>query len=461
MHPSALTSSHAALLPGYSQPWTRREKNNVLGSIAFVAVLGTTLFDLNALLRMITDRSQVASPILLICCITSFIAFRFQFKRALGISGMWFVGAYLFFIFFGSVVRLLSDFDQTEIFILTYWLRMHLTSIVILLATALGARYFALRHSPEKTLFLVLGIGMLQVLATLFSKQLGSTVFGSSLHAKYDSLGRATGLLGNPNATGNLMVAVAAVAFACMVTGKWRIPVLGCLFATAVACIMTFSRSSWIALFLLGVSQVFYSPVVRKKAAFVASAAVAVGIVWFIMHGAERFQLNERQQKRVTSFSDIYSGEYDELDTGNRAVQARIGLVQWAKSPLIGHGLGTGSRIDTDYGLTLGPHNHFILVLVEAGIIGLIPYLIFFGVAVWASWKCTSKVVRTFALGYLLAYLCHNLTGHNVPTQNYHAVLLGVMFGLLAAVALIDKQQRRAQRAKTAVRPQPPVLAAV
>ncbi len=437
-----------------------REKANALGMIAFVAVLCTTLFDLNSLLFAMTDRQQLASPILLVCCLISFVAFRFQFIKSLGLAGSVFVASYLMFIAVGCMSRLLGDFDQTEIYILTYFLRMHLTSVVIVLAAALGARYFALRFSPEKALLVVLVVASLQVLAVLFSRQLGDVVLVGEKHQKFESIGRATGFLGDPNLTGNLMAAVIAIGFGCLVSDKWKIPVLLCMGAAAVGCIMTFSRSAWIAVFLVGASQIFYSPVVRKKSALVGSAAIAIGIVWFVLQGANRFELSDQQKDRVASFTEIMSGDYDELDTGNRFVQAAIGMKKWASSPLFGHGLGKGSRMETEYGLTLGTHNHFILLLVEAGILGLIPYLFFFAIATWVAWKSPSDAVKTFSLGYLVAFVCHNLTGHNVTTENFHAALLGVMFGLLSAVNYAAKRQKRMRPPRTS-RQQHPALTSV
>ena len=433
-----------AVLSSSMPPWamwypqqsesTWRERANLLGTLAFFAVLATTLFDMNALMKIITGRSQVASPVLLLACLVSFVAFQFRLPKALGASGIAFIVSYVFFIGLGCASRLLGEFDQTEIWVLTYWLRMHITSVVIVLATALGARYYAARYSPGKTLVIVFGVAMLQVLAVLLSRQFGTAEFvQSDVHEKFNAAGRATGLLSNPNATGNLMAAIVAIGLACLVWGKWRIPVILGLAGTGIACVMTFSRSSMIAMFIVAASQVFYSPIVRKKSALIGSVLVIGGLVWFITAGAEKLELNEKQEKRITSFSDIWAGEYDESDLGNRFVQAAIGLREWARSPVFGLGLGRGSRMDTVYGWTLGTHNHYILILVETGIMGLIPYVVFFLVTAWVAWWTKCDVTRTFALGYLVAYICHNLTGHNVPTQNYHAVFLGVMFGLLAA----------------------------
>ena len=167
----------------------------------------------------------------------------------------------------------------------------------------------------------------------------------------------------------------------------------------------------------------------------IGSLIVVAGIIWFLYQGTAKFDLNERQAERVSSFSDIFSGEFDEQDTGTRFVQAAIGVREWVKSPVFGHGLGTGGRMQTDYGTTLGTHNHFLLMLVETGIVGAIPYILFFVVATIAGLRCKDNVARTLAMGYLVAFFCHNMTGHNIPSENFHATMLGVTFGILSAAS--------------------------
>jgi len=455
---NATLSSTAPMLdniarrPMRSASW--REKRNAIGSAAFIALLCTTLVDINVVLRLLTGQSQLASPLLLICCFGCYLAFQFRIPSSLGTVGMWYLGSFLFFIFFGMMIRLMGRFDQVELYILAYWFRLNFTSVLIISAVALGARHFVLRHSPETALFFVFAILMVQVLGVLLSQQLGNTLFaGSADQARFDAMGRSTGLLANPNSTGILMAATAAVGFACLVTGRHRAIVLVGLVAAGVACIMTFSRSAWITFLAVAVSQFFFSPIIRKKGALVGALVITCGLVWFVTTGVEKINLNKRQTERTQSLTDIFSGDYDASDTGSRFVVAALGIQSWLESPMFGHGLGKGARIETKYGLGLGPHNHFILILIETGLIGVTPYLIFFPMAAFVAWRCPSVPVRTFALGYLVVYFCNNLTAHNIPSRNYHAAFLGLMFAFLSAVAYAQKRQKRQERQNARVVP--------
>ena len=223
---------------------------------------------------------------------------------------------------------------------------------------------------------------------------------------------------------------------------------------------MTFSRSSIIGLFLVGIVQPVVSPIFRQKSLAIFSVLFLAGTVWFVFVGASQvLDLDRTQAERLTSLNDILSGNVDEGNTGHRFVVAYNGIQYWLESPVFGHGLGTGSGKDPDfqqrYG-SLGPHNQFIFVLMEGGLpLGFlyVSLILFFFLC---SWRCDTPAIRVATFSYAVALTAHSMTGHNIFSSNSHAAMLGASMGMLAATDHIKRLKRG--RAKRHGRPQPAMV---
>jgi O-antigen ligase len=217
--------------------------------------------------------------------------------------------------------------------------------------------------------------------------------------------GRAAGLYTSPTIAGNF------IALA-MVAGSWQIPprwrwwyVMFCGAGIAV----TFSRESWI-LWGAAVPGLAWAGVLGAGRArwLSLSAAVVVGVgltLSLFLGQAGRIAatsgvntyLTPDTAARLGFGASSLSGEA----TSQRLYGIRYSLEVATDAPVLGHGLGY-TRI-WDY--FQGPHNMFLLFLVEGGVIGLALYLSLLGIL----WRTSSGIGRVLAVQLLFSsFFSHN-----------------------------------------------------
>jgi len=152
--------------------------------------------------------------------------------------------------------------------------------------------------------------------------------------------------------------------------------------------------------------------------------------------------LSMSQFRRLTMLTRIFQGDFSSEVTGGRGQIALYALGHWLESPIIGHGLGAQRQI----GDHPGPHNTFIRVLGEGGVLPALLFVLFFVVYLRASLRCKVVPVRTIALGYLLLFFLSCLSGHNELVHRYQNVMIGTCFGLLAGAAQLEQVAAQRQR---------------
>ena len=196
-----------------------------------------------------------------------------------------------------------------------------------------------------------------------------------------------------------------------------------------IACVTTYSRSSMIAFAIVAIVQILTSSVLRNKSVILASIITIAGLTWFVAEGYKTMGSATRQQEqRIASFAELAAGDFSEEHTGHRFAVSAVGLEFWLRKPLFGHGLGNGRTLDLGMGVhSLGPHNEFVLLLIEAGVLGFLTFVIALAAAWYAALRCKVPEVRALAIACLTVFSCNCLTSHTIHTQNYHAAMLGIV----------------------------------
>ena len=423
------------------------ERLNSSGFVLACLVLMTVFVDINAAIRLMFGSQRIGSPLIFILCLSTFIAYRFQFRRGLGKAGMIYTAMFLIYLLFGTVV-LLVDFSDVAVYQAFYFLQMNLSSVVIMLALAPAARNAVLAKKGHRMIMAGFLVLMASVLLLFYAKFAGTAIYAThELTAEIKSqftAGRAIGFFTNANQAGMAMCVAAAFGFATLVGTKRRLFVMAGIAAAGVAVVATYSRSSMLVFGVVAIVQIVTSNVFKNKAVILSSLVAVSAFVWFLSSGYESLNdLTVQQQKRLASFTSMAKGDFSNENTGHRFAVAKTGIEYWLRSPVFGHGLGTGRSIDMGMGVTaLGPHNQFILLLIEGGAPTLILFIIA-GVVAWTrAMRCKVPQVRTLAIGCLAVYTANCFTSHTILLQNIYAAAMGIVFGCLSAADVIGKGRR-------------------
>ena len=155
------------------------ERPHFFGIACFIGLLSTTLVDVNGLFNRLFGVPQAASLLILMFCLGAIAAFRFRIYRATGALGV----LYLFLMGYYLVVCSLMRFGEpsTETLIITrYYLRLNVSSPIILVSVALGMRHLCLAFPLEKAVNWLLWIAMVQIAAVFVDTAFGDRLFGTS-----------------------------------------------------------------------------------------------------------------------------------------------------------------------------------------------------------------------------------------------------------------------------------------
>ncbi|MDF2814518.1 MAG: hypothetical protein K0Q81_718 [Paenibacillus sp.] len=240
--------------------------------------------------------------------------------------------------------------------------------------------------------------------------------------------GRLSGMLIDPNAYGGLLVTAFAVHI--MTSGGSR-PLLSrwmSVLATLTmsgGIMMTFSRSSWIGLFLILMTLSITKPTRLFKIGIGFSAAFTALLLY-----------------KGTAYLDIFSS----MASRPSQIQSRLDIItkalEWiAQSPLFGIGLGT-------YNLNLGIiiHNTPMWFMTEFGLIGL---LVYGGFMVWffyvgiRSYQAADPVHRPVILAFLLSHAA--MIGLSMGIEALYQRYWWFMMALNAACIRLTAQQQARQ----------------
>lgn len=391
-------------------------------TVFFWLLAAIILLGLNGASYMLFGVRQLFSPVILLCCLVLFLeAFtRVPLRRALGTPGILFLfalGSYLFIgwisAFNTSFTLNLTDYMGTiasgaasgsgkvasyDYFTADYYLRIYASSVVLVLATALGCWLVLRRTGLERfmnTILILLTVNCLLTLATPILAGASQLQVADYLHS-----GRFHGTSVNPNHAAFFGCMTVALSLARFSSGRpgW-LPYLA-LTVSSATILMTSSRTGIVVFLTLLVCFVLFNPLTRKPLVKVL-AGTALVVTLVLVNGGATQILNERHMDwlgEVTgtqSFQRKPEGDLSRLDHWRDALAATL------DAPLFGNGTGTLHLIENGsrdpMGRLGGSHNTYFIFWGEAGLIPLIFFLLFLGALGWLWTKPPTTATHTVA----------------------------------------------------------------
>lgn len=409
--------------PLQRMPFARR---SWLGVVLFAMLVAFCLFDMNTVAYNLLGVTQFFSNVILLLCVGLLLLYRLTVVRDLGPSGRIFVGFVAAFMMIGVPVGLGGDAAS----LVSRWaeIRLLLATTLIVCAAAVAARHILIAFGPRFTLRLLFALSLTIPVAVWVSSNYPDFYRVEVGQARDEA--RATGTFANPNEAAAAVCMVAAVIFGCMTFEKSKVFSVAGIAVCAYAIVLTGSRGGFVVFALLALSQIVISPGYRRVVLFLIGGSVVVLMLYAIYNIAMVSDTADRTTiRRFDALYRVAQGEVTDETTGGRFELAMNGLRAWAESPLLGNGLGSQRRVGA---ANIGPHNSYIRIGGEGGVLPLLLFLTMIASLYWFGWKCREPAVRTMVLGFAIVLTLICMTSHNVLASREQNVMLGIVFGLVA-----------------------------
>lgn len=423
-------------------------RKNFAGMIAFFALCGLCMTNINFITSAMLGREQVFSILYLLACLVVLFSFQFKISQAIGAPGwFWMFGIGLFL----AVSTRCGLGIETAYFLSpqSNFYRILIAQMITMCA-ALGARYMILRGQSQVMLRILFGFMVLAASTILITKFLPQILVFIGAPRQ----DRSGGFFEDPNRAGQAVCVAASVGFAALVneTKKWQYPIyLG--MAMLIPCLfLTYSRSAIVFLALLVMMQFFISPIFKRKetviAVLVVASLIPVGIFAVLAQRAsvvnQRDAANvEAKKERMQGLFELLQGNFSERNTGYRTRVGAVGLKYFVNNPIIGAGFRKLVRMPE---IGLGCHNTFIRVLGEAGLFAGLTFMGAVFLIALCGWFSPRPETKCLAIGFIAMYACGCMVSHSMLTNRLTNVMLGVVLGGLSAALTCRKANDRQQR---------------
>jgi putative inorganic carbon (HCO3(-)) transporter len=221
----------------------------------------------------------------------------------------------------------------------------------------------------------------------------------------------------------------------------------GAAIAIGVALLASWSRGAWMGFGAAAAVMAFALPRKARWGLLVVAVLVVAGAGLYAAG-----LMPASVEARLTDFAGYMQFEDVRgvgINDANYAVIERqahwqAALEMWRYNFWTGVGFGCYEPAYRTFALINWPialghaHNYYLNVAAETGLIGLVTYLVLWGVVFWQTWRATRRangLLRGLAIG-LLGTWTHLSVHHlfdNLYVNNVH-LYVGVLFGLLAYV---------------------------
>lgn len=197
--------------------------------------------------------------------------------------------------------------------------------------------------------------------------------------------------------------------------------------------ITSFSRTAIVLLFF---GAIYYAYLMRQTKLVLAT--VAFGFLFVIGLIANMSSFSEHQQKRIKSVVQIASN--DEVEADNRsALWFFASIAVWENDPILGLGHTSMDNIVPIGENGLGPHNYWIWIWGNSGLIGVIALLIYLIALFRMSLKLKDRSAKAATVNLVLIIFCYNILAHDVMAHQMSGVLTSMV---ALSVFFFSKQQK-------------------
>jgi O-antigen ligase len=424
-------------------------RKSIIGLLLYGLLVALCFFDLNTVAYNIWGVTQAFSYVILSVCIVLLLKNRLTVYRDLGPSGRFYVLFVATFLLIATPIGL--NVDPDGIIGRLQYVRLLLASVLIVFAAAVAVRSIALAYGIKFTLRVLFALAFL-VPVTIWISSYFPEFYRVQI-GESRNLSRATGSFNNPNEAGVAVCTFASLIFGFMMSDRSKMltPILttGALALSAYAILLTASRGAFVIFLVVVMAQIVVSPGFKKFILMFVGGVVVALMVYAVYSMAMLDDTAATGQiERMENLGRVLTGEISDETTGGRFELAMNGIREWAKSPLIGNGLGTQRRVGA---ANIGPHNTYILIAGESGLIPLVLFVGLLGVMFWQAWRCHVPAIRTFVMSYTIVLAMAALASHGVLHFRDHALIMGTCFGLLAAAL----EMKAAAQREAGRRPRP------
>ncbi|MBU8921684.1 MAG: O-antigen ligase family protein [Bacteroidales bacterium] len=313
--------------------------------------------------------------------------------------------------------------------------------------TAYAATFFLViyflvnsRERLEKIIYLIAFIGVVTT-AINIAEFIDPAGLGLS-----HSSGRAAGLLKNANTSAfivNLSM-VASIYSLRVVQRGWKVPLTVLLQVILFFGVFTtFSREGLLLYVLIFISQFF---LIRQRSRKMLVAVLACTILVFGLIRVVAYIRDGADSDVRYSYRKISTLVNGDIDDNDRYDLLTYHLSRFAAKPLTGHGLYSALSYSIPrQGLSInevpnGPHNTFVMILSETGIVPLVLYLVFLAALGWnivfnggVPGNNRDRAMRQCLLMLFISFLIHHGFSHMMLLSRYPMVLIA-LFALPAEV---------------------------
>jgi putative inorganic carbon (hco3(-)) transporter len=305
----------------------------------------------------------------------------------------------------------------------------------------------------HEVIFLLLLSLTLQAAFLVLQYYTGASIHfrGLSSRERIEETTRVAGTLGSPNSAGGFLACCIAIAVALLVGRGVRssrvLPMIGvCLGAFAL--VLTFSRGGWLAV-TIAVTLLLWFFTIRGELTWkIVILGALVAALGFFMGD----QIHSRLQSQAGGLKA-------------RVSVGEVALDVIRDHPLAGVGVNNYATVLPDYTpltqWTFVPHNKFLLVWSETGIVGLITFILFLLATThrgWIALREADEPLLPYAAALTAAFLALLVHMNFEPFHGrLQLMLLFLIAGLLHAVAHIAVGRARLAngRASTTHKPHP------
>lgn len=306
--------------------------------------------------------------------------------------------------------------------------------------------------------------------------------FDFIFHNLYSSDGRVSACFSHPNDFGSYLIVVVPLCLSLFVWSQFWKPGreagdplmnrsrLGwaavILFVLSLTCLgLTFSRGAWIAFVI---SMMFVAITNFRKVYFPALVIVLFFVIFYPMIGPnrnvtfvtddiiqERIKKADRENRTDLKVDDVYKMKLEMKDTKfllkrfsgtGRSVFWQEALDIFLSSPVVGTGLNTYMAVVPKFKIAWGqyPHNCYLQMAAETGILGLGGFLWVMGALSTLVWKSLKTMVSSFHVALVVGLFAGILAFwvHGALDTNFYSLSLGnlmwIVMGWIVAIIRLD-----------------------
>ncbi|MET2984697.1 O-antigen ligase family protein [Aureibaculum conchae] len=359
------------------------------------------------------------------------------------------LASYLFVIVIGNRLRI-SSMARFMIFFIFFWLiygaliyytkgidygdpifriRSYLPSILILYVLhALFLNY--LYNNRLDSIIKLITISLIfNALAIVFTNDSSFLILTGD---------RASGFIASVNQAGYIAVTGQIFTLFCYlnypnIRNRYKILLILCYFLTLRAGFMTFSKGAIVNSVIVFIIFLFFinrnhfktlKEAIKWKSnkiifRIILLLAIIIGPIYW---SSLLLELTKDQIARLNQVGILFLGQIDSETTTGRIELVDIAIDFIQSDSFLGRGLDTFHRLGS--GELPGPHNEFLLILGEIGIIGLLLYISFYVVVLFNIFRLDSGRSKFLILSLTVVLILDNMVSHNVFFNKFAILII-------------------------------------